>query len=58
MFARRYLEDGLEVAGRSDVDPAKFDGRKFYNHVKKLGDTGRVLFGDGNGGKFKELLKT
>jgi hypothetical protein len=46
MFARRYLEDGLESAGRSDVDPAKFDGRKFYNHVKKLGDTGRVLFGD------------
>jgi len=46
MFARRYLEDGLEIAGRSDVDPTKFDGRKFYNHVKKLGDTGRVLFGD------------
>lgn len=46
MFARRYLEDGLESAGRSDVDPTKFDGRKFYNHVKKLGDTGRVLFGD------------
>ena len=45
MFARRYLEDGLEVAGRSDVDPSKFDGRKFYKHVKNLGDTGRVLFG-------------
>jgi len=46
MFARRYLEDGLDFAGRNDVDPTKFDGRKFYNHVKKLGDTGRVLFGD------------
>lgn len=44
-LARSYLDDALSNAGRDLNDPESFSGTAFYNHIKKLKDTGKVLFG-------------
>lgn len=45
MFARRYLEDALESAGRDPLNPEYFNGRTFAKKIKQLGSTGPQLFG-------------
>ena len=45
MLARSYLDDALQRAGYSEIDPASFNGKKFGNRVLELGSTGPKLFG-------------
>jgi hypothetical protein len=55
-LARSFLDDALNRAGRDLADPDSFDGVKFYNAVKGLKDTGKVLFGD-DWGKVQSLAR-
>jgi hypothetical protein len=45
LFARRFLDDALEAAGRDPINPDYFNGKMFEKKINKLGTTGPALFG-------------
>tara|TARA_Y100001937_G_scaffold113702_1_gene162684 strand:+ start:2083 stop:5055 length:2973 start_codon:yes stop_codon:yes gene_type:complete len=48
-LSRTYLEKGLQKTGLNEfgeLTSGKFSGSAFNNHIQKLGDTGKQLFGD------------
>ena len=45
-LAKSYLDDALLVANKDFGDPLAFNGVQFNNKIKKLGKSGKLLFGD------------
>ena len=45
-LARQYLDDAMSKAGRDLDDPTAFNGQAFYQEIKDLKGTGKVLFKD------------
>ena len=48
-LSRSYLEKGIQKTGLNEfgeLTNGKFSGAAFNNHIQKLGDTGKQLFGD------------
>ena len=45
-LAKSYLDDALLVANKDFGDPLSFNGVQFNNKIKKLGKSGKLLFGD------------
>jgi len=45
-LAKSYLDDALLVANKDFGDPTKFNGVQFNNKIKKLGKSGKLLFGN------------
>jgi len=45
-LAKSYLDDALLVANKDFGDPTKFNGVQFNNKIRKLGKSGKLLFGD------------
>ena len=45
MLARSYIDDALERAAYSEVDPTSFNGKTFGKRILDLGTTGPRLFG-------------
>jgi len=43
-LARQYLDDAMTKAGRDLDDPTAFNGQAFYEQIKALKGTGKVLF--------------
>jgi len=43
-LARQYLDDAMSKAGRDLDDPTAFNGQAFYEQIKALKGTGKVLF--------------
>ncbi|MEL0015718.1 MAG: hypothetical protein VW715_10930 [Rhodospirillales bacterium] len=56
MFARRFLDDILENAGRDPINPSSFNGKTFEKAINKLGTTGPALFGK-EWGQVKKLAR-
>jgi len=44
-LAKSYLDDALLSANKDFGDPTKFNGVQFYGKIKKLGKSGKLLFG-------------
>ena len=45
-LAKSYLDDALLVANKDFGDPTKFNGVQFNNKIRKLGKSGKLLFGN------------
>jgi len=45
-LAKSYLDDALLVANKDFGDPLAFNGVQFNNKIRKLGKSGKLLFGD------------
>ena len=43
-LARQYLDDAMTKSGRDLNDPTQFNGKAFYEQIKALKGTGKVLF--------------
>ena len=55
-LAKSYLDDALLVANKDFGDPLAFNGVQFNNKIKKLGKSGKLLFGD-QWGEVQSLAK-
>jgi len=56
-LAKSYLDDALLVANKDFGDPLAFNGVQFNNKIRKLGKSGKLLFGD-QWGEVQSLAKS
>jgi len=45
-LAKSYMDDALLAANKDFADPTKFNGVQFYGRIKRLGESGKAIFGD------------